>query len=292
MKAYALSLESAPRLMHTPAMLRIAPALLALSLVAQPGAAAPAAGPVAAPAYGYVETAEMALAAPLAIAARIDRAIALKGAQAEGVAPGRIRYYVEADVTALIKGQAAVPPRVSYLVDLPPSPDGRKYKPKGTPVLLLASQGRTPGELRLIGPRAQIPQTPENERQLRAILTAAVAPDAPPVITGITRAFYVPGSLPGESETQIFLSTADSRPVSLNVLRRPGEQPRWAVALTELVDASAAPPERNTLLWFRLACALPPSLPTRALIGLSDSEEEAIRADYKVVLDGLGACTR
>jgi hypothetical protein len=240
--------------------------------------------------YSYVELAEMALAAPLALAADIDRAIALKGAQAEGVPEGRVRFYVEANVTALISGKAAIPPRISYLVDLPA--DKRKLKLKGMPVLLLATQGRQPGELRLIGPRAQIPRTPHNERQLRAILTAAVAADAPPVITGITRAFHVPGSLPGESESQIFLSTADNRPVSLNVLRRPGEQPRWAVALTELVDASAAPPERNTLLWFRLACALPPALPTRALVGLSDSEEQAIRADYKVVQDGLGSCSR
>jgi hypothetical protein len=240
--------------------------------------------------YSYVEMAEMALAAPLVVAAELDRAIALKGAQAEGVPQGKVRYYVEANVTGLISGKATIPPRISYLVDLPA--DKRKLKLKGMPVLLLASQGRQPGELQLIGPRAQIPRSPANEQLLRSILTAAVAPDAPPIITGITRAFYVPGSLPGESESQIFLSTADNRPVSLNILRRPGEQPRWAVALTELVDASAAPPQPNTLLWFRLACALPPALPTRALIGLSDSDEEVIRSDYKVVLDGLGPCTR
>ncbi|WP_420141061.1 hypothetical protein [Sphingomonas sp.] len=241
--------------------------------------------------YDYVELAEMALAAPLAIAAEIDRAIALKGAQAEGVASGNTRYYVEANVTGLIRGQTAVPPRISYLIDLP-TPTGRKPKLKGLPVLLLASQAGGPSELRLIGPRAQVPRTPENESRLRAILTASVAADAPPVITGITRAFHVPGSLPGESETQIFLSTADNRPVSLNVLRRPGEEPRWAVALTELVDASAEPPQRDTLLWYRLACALPPAIPARATIGLSDSEETAIRNDYKVVLDGLGPCKR
>jgi hypothetical protein len=274
-------------------MHRILLPFLLLSLPVMPAPAAPVA-PASldgSPAnYSYVELAEMALAAPLAIAADIDRAIALKGTQADGVPQGKIRYYVEADVTALISGKATVPPRVSYLVDLPA--DRRKLKLKGTPVLLLATQGRQPGELRLVGPRAQVPRTPENEQQLRAILTAAVAADAPPVITGITRAFYVPGSLPGESESQIFLSTADNRPVSLNILRRPGEQPRWAVALTELVDASAAPPQRNSLLWFRLACALPPALPTRALVGLSDSEEQAIRADYTVVLEGLGRCAR
>ena len=72
---------------------------------------------------------------------------------------------------------------------------------------------------------------PATAERLRAIVREARAADAPPRITGIGRAFHVPGSLPGESETQIFLQTADSRPISLSVLRRPGEQPRWSVAL-------------------------------------------------------------
>lgn len=268
------------------------PLLLASSFIHAVDAAAPTLPFGGLPtSYAYVETAEMALAAPLAVAAEVRRATALKGEQAVGVSAGKTRYYVEADVTALISGSATVPPRVSFLVDLPTAGSQRKPKLKDVPVLLLASQGK-PGELRLVGPRAMMPRTPENEARLRNILTAAVAPDAPPTITGITSAFHVKGSLPGESETQIFLRTGSNRPISLNVLRRPGEEPRWAVALTELVDASAAPPARDTLLWFRLACSLPPSLPERALMGLPGEDAEAAQADYKVVLTGLGACTR
>src|SRR3546814_1145016 len=44
-------------------------------------------------------------------------------------------------------------------------------------------------------------------------LFRSVAADAPPVITGVGCAFHVPGSLPGEGETQIFLATADGSPV-------------------------------------------------------------------------------
>ena len=68
----------------------------------------------------------------------------------------------------------------------------------------------------------------------------------------IGNAFHVAGSLPGEGETQMFLTTADARPVSLSILRRPGEQPRWAVALAEIVDEAAGPPQRDTFLWYRL----------------------------------------
>ncbi|MGJ3629468.1 hypothetical protein AB5I41_26240 [Sphingomonas sp. MMS24-JH45] len=46
----------------------------------------------------------------------------------------------------------------------------------------------------------------------RRIATEATAADAPPVVTGVRSAFHVPGSLPGEGETQIFLSTREGRP--------------------------------------------------------------------------------
>ena len=118
-------------------------------------------------------------------------------------------------------------------------------------------------------------------------------PDAPPRITGIGRAFHVPGSLPGESETQIFLQTADDRPISLNVLRRPGEQPRWSVALGEIVDDAAAAAARpNTLLWYRLACTLPPAPAGQSLSEAAPDEARAIRADYRLVIEGLGPCAR
>ena len=44
--------------------------------------------------------------------------------------------------------------------------------------------------------------------ELRAIVRESSAADAAPRIVGIGRAFYVPGSLAGESETQFFLLTA------------------------------------------------------------------------------------
>jgi hypothetical protein len=62
------------------------------------------------------------------------------------------------------------------------------------------------------------------------------------------------------------------------------------VALTELVDDSAAPPKPETLLWYRLACGLPEKLPDTAVAGQSDTDADAARADYQVVLNGLGPC--
>lgn len=240
--------------------------------------------------YTYVALADMALASPIVIAADISDAILVK--DAAGVPTGKERYYVEADIKALVSGRADLPVHISYQVDIPSAAQGKKRKLKGVPVILLAATTPTPGMIRLIGPDAQVPRTPENESRIRAILAASIAPDAPPVITGITRAFHVAGTLPGESETQIFVRTADARPISLNILRRPGQKPRWAVALTELVDDSAAPPPPDSLLWYRLACGLPRQIPDSAVDGQDPADADAARADYSVVLTGLGTCRR
>jgi hypothetical protein len=246
------------------------------------------------PSYGgYADLADLALTAPVIVLATITSASRLRPEESPGVAPGKIRFYVTARVSALLKGRNGVPPVVTYLADVPLDAQGRPPKLRKAAVILFAAPvpGR-PDELQLIAPDGQIGAPPAVEARVRAILTAAIARDAPPAITGIGNAFYVPGAVPGESETQIFLTTADQRPVSLSILRRPGEEPRWAVALSEMTDEAALPPARDTLLWYRLACTLPPTLPASSTSELSPDNARAAAADYDVVIAGLGACQR
>ncbi len=241
----------------------------------------------------YADLADLALSAPVIADVTIRSATAIKGAEAAGVAPGHQRSYVEADVGALIRGAGGLPTRVGYLFDAATDARGRAPRLKKMRVLIYAR--RVPGaadQLQLVAPDAQLDWTPDTEQRSRAIARDALSPDAPPVITGVGNAFYVPGSLPGEGETQIFLTTANNRPVSLSVLRRPGEERRYAVALSEIVDESAAPPARDTLLWYRLACALPASLPDHSTASLSPENAQAAREDYRFVLQKLGPCGR
>lgn len=240
---------------------------------------------------GYAGTVDLMLRAPLAIDATVRSVARIRPEEAPGLAAGHARFYVQADISALIRGREAMPPRVGYLVDLPVDFRGRPPRLKKARVLLFA---RTvpgwPGELQLAGADAQQPWSPALEAQVRRIATELVAPDAPPAITGIGNAFHVAGSLPGEGETQIFLTTADGRPVSLTILRRPGEERRWAVALAEIVDEAAGPPQRDTLLWYRLACGLPEALPESSLSSMSSGDAGAAREDYQFVRDALGPC--
>jgi hypothetical protein len=280
-------------------IIRITGLSVSLILAALPGAAgsqtartSPA--PASSPALTYADLADLALPAPVVAQVRIVSAARLKPSEGPGLAAGRTRFYVQADVISLIRGPGQMPARVSYLADLPNEPDGKPTRLRKKDERLIFAQvvpGR-PGELRLVAPDAQIAALPADAARLRAILREATAPGAAPRITGIGKAFHVPGSLPGESETQVFLLTAENRPVSLNIVRRPGEAPRWSVALTEIVDESAAAPSRDSLLWYRLACGLPRALPPLSLADVSAAEAAAIRSDYRLVLDQLGTCAR
>jgi hypothetical protein len=242
----------------------------------------------------YVDLADLALAAPVVAHVRVERSDVLSERETPGIRAGHRRFLIEASLVALIRGDGGLPQRVRYLVDLPNDERGRRQRiRRGTEYLVFATRAPgEPDELRLTAPDAQLPFSPETAAQLRDILGESLAGDAPPPIVGIGRAFHVPGSLPGESETQFFLLAGDDRPISVSVLRRPGEQPRWSVALGELVDNAAAAPRPNTLLWYRLACTLPRTLPAESLSEAGAGEAEAIRADYRLVLEALGPCTR
>ena len=241
----------------------------------------------------YADIADLVIASPLVIDAAIQSTAKIKGADAATVPPGITRFYVEADVLALVRGPGAIPPRVGYLLDVAPDADGRLPKLKKARVLLFARpvSGR-PDQVQLVTPSAQLAWDPASAALVGRVVGEALSNEAPPVVTGIGNAFHVAGSLPGEGETQIFLTTADRRPVSLSILRRPGEQPRWAVALSEIVDDAAAPPRRDTLLWYRLACTLPPVLPESATTSLAEADAVVAREDYRFVINALGPCAR
>ncbi len=264
-------------------------ALAALALQPADSQELPAPTPVA-----YADLADLALGAPVVAHVRVDDADVLSARETGIVPPGHRRFLIEADVVALIRGDGGLPARVSYLVDLPADARGRAPRIRGRTEYLVAAR-RVPGrpaELRLVAPDAQLAFTPATAARLREIVRESLDPAAPPRITGIGRAFHVPGSLPGESETQFFLQTADGRPISLTVLRRPGERPRWSVALGEMVDDAALAPRPETLLWYRLACTLPAAAPASSLADAAAAEARAIRADYRLVIEGLGPCTR
>ena len=248
--------------------------------------------PQQAVALPYSDYADLVLASPVILDATVRSEVRLKPAEAPGVPQNATRLYIEADVTALIRGTGAVPPRIGYTIDVPLDARGRPPRYRKMRVLLFArGVANNQGQVQLVRSDAQRNWTPASDALTRRIVREVLAPDTPPTVTGIGNAFFTAGDLPGDGETQIFLTTADNRPISLNVLRKAGQPPRWSVALSEVVDEAAPPPARQTLLWYRLACTLPATLPDTALHG-SEADNAIVREDYATVLNGLGACDR
>ena len=176
---------------------------------------------------------------------------------------------------------------------MPLDAKGKPPKLKKQEVILFARPvAGSPAQLQLVDPRAQFAYSEAFEARLRPVLAELLAQDAPPRLTGIRDALAVEGTLAGESETQLFLDTENDGPVSVTVVRRPGQAPRWGVSWTEIVDQAARAPQPGTLEWYRLACSLPETLPETAILS-RDANARALAADdYALVREDLGTCTR
>jgi hypothetical protein len=272
-------------------LLCLAPVATAAAPPPQP-AAPLAPSPTEARSPTYADLADLSDSAPLVLHAQIRRQTAIEPERAPGVRPGWVRLYVQAQVDALLFGKTAVGQDQAYLVDVPLDARGKVPRLTKTAVLLFARAvpGRA-GELQLVTPDAQIASTPARDAQVRGIIGELLAPDAPSRIGTLREAINVAGDLAGESETQLFLTTAKGTPIAINVARRAGEAPRWNVSFSEVVE-NGAKPAADTLGWYRLACFLPRRLPQGANLSESEAERRQAEADYALVLDELGACRR
>lgn len=260
---------------------------------ALPAFAAPLPPTAGIAALSYSDLADLALTGQIVAGVTVAKAERLKGELAPGLTPGKARFLIEATTGMLLRGSDGMPGAVSYIVDVPLDAKGKAPKLKKKRFIVIANRVPSrPLEIRLTSPYSSLDWTQFNESRLRSILTEATSESSRLIITGVGNAFYVPGAIPGESESQIFLTTSDNRPISLTILRRPGEQPQWAVALGDMIDDNAKAPPRETLLWYRLACFLPQRLPGRAIAALSENYANAVREDYRLVLTQLGACGR
>ena len=258
------------------------------------GLASPlAANPVLSAQPTYADLATWAEQANMVIRATVKRQIEVPVERAPGLQPGHARLYIKAETSALISGNAPIGEAFSYIVDVPRRANGKPPKLKKQSVVLFArSVPNRPGMMQLVSTAAQLPATADLELRLRPILQQLLSGDAPPKVTGVRDVLPVFGNLVGESETQIFLSTADNSPAAITIVRRPGQEPRWGVSFAEIVDQSATPPDANSLEWYRLACALPQRLPGGSVLADSLDQRRLAEQDYAMVLDDLGSCNR
>lgn len=276
--AYALAMPL-PRPLTT----RRAPVVLIAAALLL-GAAAPVPLPPA-PAMGFADLADLTLAAPVIVRATITDARPLGKRDAPDVTPGRARLLVTARTDAALVAPSPVGATLSWLWDVPLDARGKPPRPRQVPVLAFLAPPDVDGRTRLIALAGQLPWSEALETRVRALVTAQRAGDVPEFV-GIANGFRADGTVPGESESQFFLSTRGGGTVALVVTARPGEPRRVAIARGDVIDESAARVRADTLLQYRLACFLPRRLP--AGIG----SDAALAADWQAALVAIGPCDR
>jgi len=256
----------------------------------------PAAGGFATVSLTYADLVDLADRAPSVVRVQIRKVVPVEAARAPGVRPGWVRMYVEARPMGLLSGPPLPAESLRYLVDVPLDAKGKPPKlprlAKRGVILFARTVADRPGELQLVAPDAQILWDEATEARLKAILTDLLAPGAPGRINGVREAIYVPGTLAGAGETQMFLDTADGEPASITVVHEPGKAARWSVSFSEVVDPTGEPPARETLAWYRLACFLPTLLPRGVAVSATDADRAQARVDYRTVRESLGDCPR
>lgn len=267
-------------------MIAVAAMAIATAGTAQPAGNIPSPSP-----YSFADLADFALSGPILAEVRIRKAQKLP-ANPANPDPARQRYLITADVVSVIRAPGGIAPRVEFLYAARRDAQGRlpKLAKANVTIAALPVSGK-PQALQLASPDALIMGNASDAATVRSIITAVLDPAAPPEITGVGSAFHTTGTLEGEGDTQIFLTTRDGRPISFNVIRTPAAAPRWSISTDELVDASGAQPRRDTLLWYRLACFLPQTLPPSATAANPDNAA-IVAEDYATIIRGLGRCVR
>ncbi|MGB7406231.1 MAG: hypothetical protein WA906_11120 [Pacificimonas sp.] len=242
------------------------------------------------PVPGNADLADLVTESRTIVIADVDKTRRIRAEDAPGLAPDFARLLVQAKTAAVVAAARSVPAEMRYLVDLRRNDRGRAPDIEGARVILFLGAEGGPGEYALAHKYGQIRWSPERESLVKRYAASRADPELVALKPErVTSAFHVPGSLPGESESQIFVETEAGRPMSLVVLNRPGETPRYAVSTGDIIDTNAAPPEPGSLVALMLACELPEDLPD----GIAMSgDRAALAADYAFVRAELGSCDR
>lgn len=277
----------------TPLAIAICLNVAGISALGAAANAAPAQQPAAPSPYSYAQVADLAQGAPAVVIGKVRSVTQVPSERSPGLRMGTARYYLEVQATTLIRGEGGLSQRLGMLIDLAePNSRARSRALKGKTFIFFGRPAAGGAQFQLLDSDALLPWAPAVEAQVRGIASELVLPDAPPAIRAVVDAFHVRGTVAGESETQIFLETVTSRPVSLSIVRRPGQEPHFGAALGEIIDEAASIPPRDTLLWYRLACGLPSVLPFGATAKLTSADAAAAGTDYAAFRARLGTCDR
>jgi len=244
------------------------------------------------PRPSYARVADLVTASQAIAVISVKKMTAIPAAEAPGLPAGYQRFLIAADTQSLIRGNDVLNKEASFLIDLALPPKAKPPKWAKRNFLIFGRVEDRVDFFQLLASDSLIAWSPDNEAFVRKVDKEMTAGDAPPLIRGVDSVFHVAGTVAGEGESQIFLTTSDGSPISLSIIRKPGEQPLFGVSLGEIVDEAAALPGNDTPLWYRLACFLPAQIPEKALAGQAAPDAAAASKDYADFLKAMAPCDR
>ncbi len=215
----------------------------------------------------------------------------LPDSQTIGVRSNRKRILIIGEVQSLIRGKNGLNSQVQFLFDAPI--DSRGKIPKLKKMRFIAFGRHVAGSsdfIRLSRTASMLKYNDRMNNMVRSIIREIIADNAPQKILSISSAFHSPGTIIGEGETQIFLNTEFGQPMAISVTSKQGQNRRWSVSTTEVIDINATEPSRLSLLGYRLACSLPKALNPSIIESDNQENREKAISDYILVLDSVGPC--
>jgi hypothetical protein len=196
---------------------------------------------------------------------------------------------VTVDVQAVLKAPDPVPARLTYLWQGPADARGRAPDLRKQSLLLfLQAVSGFDGQYRLVGSTPQLPATPAAEATLRAIASETQDRRAATMsLTAVRGAI----DLGDDSGPTVGFVIDQQRAPAITVLSSDsGVRISWSDT-----DMETPPVQRNSLVWYHLACTLPRDLPADVIADYASGEDSgarraAVRAAWARLLSQLGPC--
>ncbi len=202
------------------------------------------------------------------------------------------RALLEAELQSVFKAPDALPAKLKFLWQGPLDAKAKPPNFKKQTLLLFLTQVTANGatgygltDINSVRPWGQA-----EDEQLRVIAAAAQDPAQRGLaIKGVRTAFVtVPEDTNSDAYVHILFATLNNAPLAAILEKQQG---KWVLrtTLTDL-DQDAVGIQRQSLLWYHMACGLPTEPPATVIQQPSDAESALAREAWSGMLEQLGPC--
>jgi hypothetical protein len=265
------------------------------------GAATAFASPLAAQPVGTTAVTAYPVAARLYLSSPVVARALVKGQSKLGkkeaaalppLPPSQGRAMLEVELQGVLKAPDALPAKLKFLWQGPLDAKGKVPGFKKQTLLLFLSTATANGitGYGLTDVNSVRTWTAAEEAQLRAIAAAAQDPAQRGLaIKGVRTTFVtVPENGDSDPFVHILFATQSGAPLAA-ILEQQGGAWRLRTTITDL-DQDAQAIQRQSLLWYHMACGLPAEPPSVVIRQPSAAESDMARAAWTAMLEQLGPC--